>query len=73
MYTNCRQAKSFCNDPNIGGKTTTMPSKRDTFIKSRATEETIFRLLMFLGVLGGAWIIYHLAKLALLEINLFIP
>jgi hypothetical protein len=50
-----------------------MPSKRETFIKTRATESKILHVLLFLAILGSGWVTYDLVKLALLEINMFIP
>jgi len=50
-----------------------MPSKRNTFIKTRAAESKILQALVFLALLGSGWVIHDLGKLALLEINRFIP
>lgn len=50
-----------------------MSSKRLTFIKSWTEELKVLLLLVFLGILGSAWLLYDFAKLVLLEIRVLIP
>jgi hypothetical protein len=50
-----------------------MSSKRRTFVKSRAEELKVLFLFVALGLLGGAWLLYNLSKLALLEMHILLP
>jgi hypothetical protein len=50
-----------------------MPSTQRTFVKTRSAESKVIQIFVFLGLLGGAWLLYHFGNLALLEVKLFIP
>jgi hypothetical protein len=42
-------------------------------LKCRSAEIGFVNLFMMGAVLGSAWLLYHLAKLALLEMSMLIP
>lgn len=52
-----------------------MFSKQHTFVKSRAAEGKILHIFVFLGILGGGWLIHHfdMVKLAVFEIHILVP
>lgn len=50
-----------------------MSANLRTFVKTRTVETKVLHVLVFLIILGGAWLIHHLAPLAAFEIHNFIP
>jgi hypothetical protein len=61
------------NDQSFYERKTNMSATLRTFVKTRTTETKVLHILAFLGILGGAWLIHHLAQLATFEIHSLIP
>ena len=46
-----------------------MSSNHRTFVKTRAVEIKLLYILVFLGLLGSAWLLRVVAQLAFLELH----
>ena len=50
-----------------------MPTILQTLVKTRAAEMKLVFIFVLVAVLSGVWLLYDLAKLALLEMSIIIP